>query len=301
MFRNFGLSFASIVVMTLSFFIVSIVGLAFYGSVKLIEYFDSRPGLILFLRGDLSEGDVIYTKDLFEKTNLVREYNIYDIDFSVEDYKKKVPETLDDIVTDENKAETLSRLAFVYSDSQTNLEEVVETLEADTYFMQNIVDRKNVEDPGWKVYNRDQADIIRESNKLLRTSGIIITVFLFVISSILIFITIKLTINYHKRELEIMDLVGASGWFIRLPFIIDGMIYGLLGGILSVSIILLFKNFIISNSQNLVPRLAVFFSEIEWPTLSTGLMLQIFASISLIGIIVGMLSSFFAIIRYVKR
>ena len=46
--------------------------------------------------------------------------------------------------------------------------------------------------------------------------------------------TIRLSIFARRREVEVMKLVGATNWFIRWPFVIEGMIVGLLGGVLAV-------------------------------------------------------------------
>jgi cell division transport system permease protein len=299
MIRNFGLSFASVVVMTLSFFIVSIVGLAFYGSYKLVKYVDSKPALTIFLRGDLDVAKAERFAEIVNGTGLAREVKVNDIDFSKDDLVTKFPD-LAGTITEDNKT-VLPVITFVYGTSQDNLGQLIKVLEGNQEFMDSLVDRKNIDKVGWYKFNSDQADVIRDANKLLRTSGIAITLFLFVISSVLIFITVKLTIHYHHRELEIMDLVGAEGWFIRLPFVIDGIVYGVLGGLFSTGIIFLFKNFIIQRSQGLVPKLSVFFSEIQWPNLDTAMILKLFLITCSIGAVVGAVSSFLAIIRYVKK
>jgi cell division transport system permease protein len=298
-FRNFGLSFASITVMTLSFFIVSVVGLAFYGSIKLVKYIDSKPALILFLRGDLEDQKKKDLEDFVYKTNYVTSFKINSLEFSQEDFTKKFPE-LSNGSNNENK-NVFPLIAFAYGNSQDNLSSLIKSLEGNVDFIDTMIDKKNVDKTGWYVFNKDQAEIIKDASNLLRTSGIAITLFLFIISSVLIFITIKLTIYYHRKELEIMDLVGAEGWFIRMPFVIDGMIYGIVGALASTGIIFGFKSYIIRQSQQFVPRLNVFFSEISWPTVSPTLILQVVGVTCAIGAFVGAVSSFLAIVRYVKR
>jgi cell division transport system permease protein len=299
MLRNFGLSFASIVVMTLSIFIVSVVGLAFYGSYKLVQYIDAKPALTIFLRGDLTKEQANKFAELVNSTNLAREVTINDIEFSRDDLTKKYPD-LEGTVTEENKT-ILPVITFIYGSSQEDLKELITRLENNQEFMQNLIDKKNVDKVGWYKFNSDQAEVIRDANKLLKNSGIAITAFLFIISSILIFITIRLTVHYHKKELEIMDLVGAEGWFIKLPFIVDGIIYGILGGLFSSAIIFLFKNLILQKSQQLVPKLNSFFSEIQWPDLTAPLMFKLVLTVTLIGATIGALSSFLAIFRYVRK
>ena len=58
---------------------------------------------------------------------------------------------------------------------------------------------------------------------------------LFVFASIaLVANTIRLSIFARRREVEVMRLVGATNWFIRWPFVIEGVIVGLMGGVLAV-------------------------------------------------------------------
>ena len=99
-----------------------------------------------------------------------------------------------------------------------------------------------------------------------------------------------------------MDLVGADGWFIRLPFVFGGVIYGVVGAILSTTTIFLFKNLVLQTSQSLIPRLSLFFGEVHWPDFNNvGLVVELYLATMLVGAIVGAVSSFFAILRYVKK
>lgn len=302
MFRNFGLSFASVIVMTLSFFIVSVVGITFFGSYRLVQYVDSKPALVIFLRGDLTDDQAQKFTQLVNQTGLARSIDIKDTKYSEEDFLARYPDPeLREKILSQGDSNLFPRNAFVYGDTQENLREIIPILEKNEDFMANMIDKTNADKFGWYHFDTDLATVIRDANKLISVAGGIITLFLFVISSILIFITVKLTINYHKRELEIMDLVGADGWFIRLPFVIGGIIYGVLGAVISTTIIFIFRSLIVQSSQSLIPRLTQFFGDIPWPNLDTYLIIDLYLITILVGAIVGASSSFFAIIRYVKK
>ena len=58
-------------------------------------------------------------------------------------------------------------------------------------------------------------------------------VVLIVASILLIFNTIRTAVFARRREIEVMRLVGASNWFIRLPFIVEGLVHGLMGALLA--------------------------------------------------------------------
>ncbi|MBE6013501.1 permease-like cell division protein FtsX [Anaeropeptidivorans aminofermentans] len=78
-------------------------------------------------------------------------------------------------------------------------------------------------------YDKESIDVIIGINNIIRIASIIIILFLGLVSVIIIMNTIKLTVNNRKIEINIMKYVGATDSFIRWPFIIEGMIIGLIG------------------------------------------------------------------------
>lgn len=73
--------------------------------------------------------------------------------------------------------------------------------------------------------------------RFIQRLGLIITCFLLVISLVVIMNTIRLTIFTRRDEIEIMRLVGANGSFIKVPFGVEGILYGLVGAILGYIVI----------------------------------------------------------------
>jgi cell division transport system permease protein len=79
-----------------------------------------------------------------------------------------------------------------------------------------------------------------ETNKILSATGLVklltagLAVLLVLTSIALIANTIRLSIYSRRREVEVMKLVGATNWFIRWPFVIEGVVVGLMGGVLAV-------------------------------------------------------------------
>ncbi len=87
----------------------------------------------------------------------------------------------------------------------------------------------------------------KTASRILRIARVIETIFLIAIivlltaSTLLIANTIRLSIFARRREIEVMKLVGASNWFVRGPFMVEGLICGLLGSIAAVILLLLGK------------------------------------------------------------
>ena len=90
-------------------------------------------------------------------------------------------------------------------------------------------------------------DARQDASKITRVTGavkivlIILAVLLLVASLMLVGNTIRLSIYARRREVEVMRLVGATNWFIRWPFIIEGVIVGLAGAVVAVAILWLGK------------------------------------------------------------
>lgn len=70
-------------------------------------------------------------------------------------------------------------------------------------------------------------------NRIIKLIEIVVYTVVPLISVILVMNTIKMTIFYKKKEIRTMKLIGATEWFIRWPFIIEGLFIGIIGGIIS--------------------------------------------------------------------
>lgn len=82
---------------------------------------------------------------------------------------------------------------------------------------------------------------IREVTSAVKILLAVIAVLLAVASLFLVGNTIRLSIYARRREVEVMQLVGATDWFIRWPFVIEGLVVGLFGAIIAVGILFLGK------------------------------------------------------------
>jgi cell division transport system permease protein len=104
---------------------------------------------------------------------------------------------------------------------------------------------------------------------VVKLTTLVLSVLLVIASILLIANTIRLSLFARRREVEVMKLVGATDWFIRWPFIIEGVVLGFLGGVLAVLLLLVGK-------VALVDPLAADFALIAAPnTVSFGLLAAI--------------------------
>ncbi|MGZ4173561.1 MAG: permease-like cell division protein FtsX [Solirubrobacteraceae bacterium] len=85
--------------------------------------------------------------------------------------------------------------------------------------------------------HKDDTKKILEVTNLVTITAAVLTVLLTLASILLIANTIRLSLFSRRREVEVMKLVGATDWFIRWPFVIEGTVVGALGALLAIAIL----------------------------------------------------------------
>jgi cell division transport system permease protein len=96
------------------------------------------------------------------------------------------------------------------------------------------------------VRNRESdTDKILSATGLVKGLGAVMAGLLILASIALIANTIRLSVFARRREVEVMKLVGATNWFIRWPFVIEGVIVGFMGGVVSVLLLALAKTTVV--------------------------------------------------------
>lgn len=153
------------------------------------------------------------------------------------------------------------------------------------------------EDVSYRDDRKEAIDRIAHATNLLQRAGIVAVVVFAVISMLIIFNTIQMAIFNRRDELTIMRLLGATTWYIRGPFVVETVIYGILSAIISVAII---NGLFVASSSALqatslglldINYSAEYFRGNFWMLLTIQLAL---------GILIGAVSSIIATRRYLK-
>ncbi len=162
----------------------------------------------------------------------------------------------------------------------------------------NQSDNKNLwDDVSYRDDRKDAIDKIAHATNLLQRAGIAAVLVFAVISMLIIFNTIQMAIFNRREELTIMRLLGATTWYIRGPFVVETVIYGVISAF--VSIIIINSLFVAASSALQATSLglldinysAEYFRSHFWLLLTVQLVL---------GILIGAVSSTIATRRYLK-
>jgi cell division transport system permease protein len=89
--------------------------------------------------------------------------------------------------------------------------------------------------------HQQETDKILTATRAVKLTTTVLTALLVIASILLVANTIRLSLFSRRREVEVMRLVGATNWFIRWPFVIEGIILGAMGGVLAILLLLVGK------------------------------------------------------------
>ena len=143
------------------------------------------------------------------------------------------------------------------------------------------------------VKNQRVIDRINALSKGIKFGSLFSIIIAAILSVLISFNTIRMAIYSLRGEIEIMKLVGASNWFVRGPFLLEGAIYGLAASIIAI-ILLMPLTFWIS------PKLESFMSEISISGYFWSHFWFIFGIQALFGIVLGIIAGFWAMNKYLK-
>lgn len=141
-------------------------------------------------------------------------------------------------------------------------------------------------------YNGDLAAMLTRIRNILFMAGGWVIALLLIVSLFIISNTIKLTVYSRRLEIGIMKSVGATNTFIRIPFIIEGMVLGLVAGLLTFGITYLIYHYLEKSIQLSAFLGLVRFSELQWILL---------AGFLAAGVLTGILGSAISMGRYLKE
>jgi cell division transport system permease protein len=147
-----------------------------------------------------------------------------------------------------------------------------------------------------KINYYENQEIISRLDTLvssIRKIGFTATAILSLVAFLVAFNTIRITIFTMKNEIGIMKLVGAGNWFVRGPFVIEGVLYGIVSSFLTM--ILALPMLYISS-----PYIAGFFSGVDLFDYVRSNFIQIWLILLFIGSVIGSLGSVIAMQRYLK-
>ena len=289
--RNGVVSAAAVLVMTIT---LSVIGSLIFLQAVLqnsLEGIKDKVDITIYFTLNTSEDKIFSLKGALEKLPEVKAIAYVSADEALQAFRKKhendylVIQALEEL--DENP---LNAYLNVKAMEASQYEGIVKFLEGDSAKVlggASIIDKIN--------YNQNKfiidrlVGIINGAQKL----GFIVTAILILISILVTFNTIRLAIFTFREEIRVMRLVGASRAYIRGPFLVEGAISGILSGLIAM-LLFLPATLWLGNKMTTFLGLNLF----EYYLQNIWQMLVILLGF---GILLGVISSFLAVNKYLKR
>lgn len=287
--RNFWLSVVTISIIVLAFMSINFLIILNFITDAAVKSVQGKIDISVYFNNEVVEEKILEVKNFLISLAQVKEVTYISQDEALKKFRLRHKNDISILQSlEELDKNPLSAALIIKAKSVSDYPEIMTILDNSKYGKELTLD-KNFENH--KIFI-SQIDVI---SKKVNTMGIAITAIFIAIAVLIVFNTIRVTIYTHREEIAIMKLVGANNVFVATPFVIEGIIYAICAGAISITIIYPILNFI-------QPYLANFFGEMEIDLLKyfneNALMIFGFemAGVSILNVI----SSGIAIRRYLK-
>lgn len=269
---------AALMVMFLTFLALQIFIILAAGSQTTLRYFESKPQVIAFFKEGTTSQDVAAIENALHQDAKVTKTKFVSKEDALQIYreKNKNDPTLLELVT----ANILPASLEISTQNPQDLQGIAEILKKEPVVSEVIVPE-------------DVVATLTSVTRIIRIVGGGTVGFLMIFATLVIIMIIGFKIRLKRSEIEIMRLLGASSSFIRNPFILEGLFYGIAGAtlawILSYGLLWYFT-----------PFLQGYLGEIKLLPVNPLFMLALLGSSLIVALFVGGLGSFAAVRRYLK-
>jgi len=287
--RNSWLSLTTTMIVTLTLLVISaLVILSFLGNIAL-DSIQDKIDVSVYFKTSVSEKEILMVKGRLENLSEVKSVEYVSREQALERFKAEHQDdalVLDSLKGDDNP---LPASLEIKAENPEQYELIAQALEDPFY-------KLLIAEDGVNYYqNKTKIDRLASITTFMRRTGLGVSLGFIVIALLVVFNSIRVTIYTRREEIEIMKLVGASNWYIRWPFVLEGVMYGIFAMLISFLVIVPLVYY-------LSPRVLDYLGGEESGLISSFwrsiLVLGIFQFV--IGILIGTLSSLLAIRRHLK-
>ncbi len=277
--RNFSLSFASIMCTTITLILVSVALICAANIENATKSIEDELSIVVYLDGEVTEEQINNIR-----ADIDSQDNVAEVTFkSKTEWKEEMSDYDDTFETVLN-----------YLDENPLMDSFIVRVEDVNHLSDTAEYIKSISGVDTVKYGEGMVDNIISAFNVVEKVVVVIVIALILVTSFLISNTIKLTIFSRRSAIEIMRLVGASNIAIKLPFIFEGLIIGVIGSIIPICItiygyVILYgalNGHVFSNMIVLIEP----YNFVFWISLA----------LVVLGAVVGMLGSLKAVRKYLK-
>ncbi|EKE19152.1 MAG: hypothetical protein ACD_9C00117G0002 [uncultured bacterium] len=284
--RNGWLSFATVSVLAISLYVISVTMILGVTTKMVLKNVQDEIGLNVYFNSDVEESIILEIKD-----KLVGYQEIQSIEYVSRE------QALDKLKKFGEKKPSINQALDVIGENPLLGALVIKAKDPSQYdiiskAINNASFSENISSIDYEE-NKTAIDRLTSIIKLVEQVGLTLGIIFVFIGVLITFNAIRLTMYAHKQEFEIMRLVGASNIYIRMPFVFEGILYGVVSAFVVMICLFITSKFLAPITQGSIGGsdiVAFYFSNF----------FIILGSLILSGVVLGTLSGIIAIRRYLK-
>lgn len=239
---------------------------------------ESDVTISVYLKDNVNQSTIDKLKDEIENTNGVAHVTYVNKDQALQEFKKQLSDKKE-LVDALGGSNPLPNQYRVKTTKAINVEPVAKELGRFEG-----VDKVN--------YGQGMVEKIFALTKWVRIIGYTLMALLGLAAVFLISTTIRLTLFARRKEIQIMKFVGATDWFIRWPYILEGMFIGIVGAVISIIILAFAYTSFVSYIQTSLPFMPIKSGQ--------GFLMSILGFLVVAGIFIGSAGSLISIRKYLR-
>lgn len=290
--RSGWLAWTSILVMTLAFIVTSIFASLAYTSNLFLKYIENKPHIYVFFEMNVDEDEIKALQDKWENNANVDYIEYTSEAEAVQEFYDSQKST-NPLAAEAIKDRSLPASLAIRLNSVENADEIIDIVNTE----------QETNDDIFRVrYSEDTINNIKEVFSWLRIGGAIIMALLLIVVFLFTLFTVEFRTYNRSEEIGIMQLVGGSLWFIRMPFILEGTAYGIIGAFISNLILFAFGALIYFTAMTSPTMVFLnnLLGQLDWPSFGILNIAFVFVLMLVAGGILGTITSLIAILRYIK-
>lgn len=281
------MGFTAITTVAITLFIVGFFAIIVYDIQGIMSSIKSQVELRVYLKDEISEELKEYIEQEIISWEETESVEYVSKDLALERFKKQMEGS--DILKEIEGNPLPASFDITLNNPEKIGQVELRFYDKDGNFMEGVDD---------VIYESKVVKPLFSITAIIGTIAFLIIIALLLAAIVLIFNTIRLSIYARRKEIEVMKLVGATNWFVRIPFLFEGFFEGFAGSIISIILLYFIGNFLLIKGE----RAIVDIMRIKELAIvgSGNVMLYVYVGVLVLGGLIGILSSIIALRRYVK-
>jgi cell division transport system permease protein len=287
-YRDKWLTLATVVIMSLALYLVGVAVFLGFGVLHIIDSVENRVNISMYFDFTVEEEKILEIKKMLEDQSIEQ---IQSVTYVSRD------QALQDFLARESESQEIKEALDMIGENPLPASLVIVAYDTAAYDAINTYLYQEYADYILDTSFERNKSVIKDIQQLIvfaRNTGIVLGIIFMVIAVLVTLNTVRMSLYAHRKEFEIMRLVGASNLYVKMPTLIEGALYGLASAIVAVI-------FLVVTIYSLDPFAQKIIASVDIASIFGSRLLTVVVNMIGLGIGLGLISSYIGIRRYLER